>query len=74
MNRVTLTRFSGPLTLKTQILFSEVDAEAVAGGVGEGLADAEGAFGGEDGVVAERELDLFKGGGAAVSELGEGAP
>ena len=52
----------------------ELDAEAVAGGIGEGLADAEVTLRGEDGLVTEGQLNLFDGGMAAVGELGEGPP
>lgn len=48
-------------------------SQSVAGGVGEILADAEVAFGRQDGLVAERKLDLLKRRAAAVGELGEGA-
>ena len=49
-----------------------LQAEAVAGSVGKILPDAQVAFGGLDGGVAERELDLLEGGVAFVGELGEG--
>src|ERR1022692_905769 len=41
---------------------SHAEAEVIAGGVGEVLCDAEVAFGGLDGGVSQRNLDLFEGG------------
>ena len=46
----------------------EVDTEVIAGGVGEVLFYTEVFLGGLDGVVAERELDLFEGDFALVSQ------
>src|ERR1035441_9319463 len=52
---------------------SHAEAEVIAGGVGEVLCDAEVAFGGLDGGVSQRNLDLFEGGVTLVGEFGEGA-
>ena len=49
-----------------------IEPQPVAGGVVEVLADAQVAFGGLDGGVAEGELDPLKRRPALVSELGEG--
>ncbi len=51
----------------------DVEPEPVAGRIVEILAHPEVAFGGEDGGVAEGELDLLQGGLAFVGEFGEGA-
>ena len=52
----------------------DLESQPITGGVVEVLADAEVAFGGEDGGVAQGELDLLESGLAFVGEFRKGAP
>ena len=54
-------------------IFLDVEAEVIAGGVVEVLADAQVAFRGQDGGVAQGELNLLEGGAAFVGQFGEGS-
>jgi len=47
----------------------DVESEVIAVDVVEVLADAQVALGGQDGGMAQRQLDLFQGGAAFVASL-----
>jgi hypothetical protein len=60
-------------TCKSSAFPFDLYSQSVARGVGETLANAEVAFGRENGFMPEGKLDPFEGRSAAVGELGEGA-